>query len=48
MASFNSDQGLTATQKEYSVKTPGKRPEIVLQIASMTTGQEDYFDKRAG
>ena len=46
MVSFNPDQGPAATRKGYSVTALGKPVDFVLQIASMTTGQEDYFDKR--
>ena len=47
MVSFNADQELVATQKGYSVTSQGKPPDFVLEIASKTTGQEDYIDKRA-
>ena len=44
--SFNADLDLAVRQKGYSVRDQGKPPDFVLEIASVTTGRQDYTDKR--
>ncbi len=44
--SFNADMDLATRQKGYSIVDQGKPPDFVLEIASETTGRQDYTDKR--
>ena len=43
---FNADLDLAIRQKGYSIGDQGKPPDFVLEVASVTTGRQDYTDKR--
>ena len=47
LIAFNVDRASAVEQMGYSIKDQGKPPDFVLEIASPTTGQNDYTDKRA-
>ena len=46
LIAFNVDRSLAVTQNGYSISAQGKPPEFVLEIASRSTGREDYIAKR--
>ena len=47
MVSYNADPKLLTEQKGYAIDTQGKPPDFVLEIASPTTGMNDYTVKRS-
>ena len=47
IVAFNCDRDLLISQKGYSIVTQGKPPDFVLEVASESTGEVDYTDKRA-
>ena len=47
LVAFNADRALAVDQMGYSIRDQGKPPDFVLEIASPTTGRDDYTDKRA-
>ena len=46
MVAFNCDRELLISQNGYSIVTQGKPPDFVLEVASESTGEVDYTDKR--
>ena len=46
IVAFNCDRDLLIQQKGYSIVTQGKPPDFVLEVASESTGEVDYTDKR--
>ena len=46
MVAFDCDRDLLISQKGYSIVTQGKPPDFVLEVASESTGEVDYTDKR--
>jgi hypothetical protein len=46
LVAFGVDRALAIEQKGYSIRDQGKPPDFVLEIASATTGREDYIGKR--
>ena len=46
LIAFGVDFNLAVEQKGYSIRDQGKPPDFVLEIASESTGQEDYTGKR--
>ena len=46
LIAFGVDRALAVDQKGYSIRDQGKPPDFVLEIASESTGQEDYTGKR--
>ena len=46
MVAFDCDRELVISQKGYSIVTQGKPPDFVLEVASESTGEVDYTDKR--
>ena len=46
MVAFNCDRDLLIRQKGYATMTQGKPPDLVLEVASQSTGEVDYTDKR--
>ena len=46
LVSFGVDRALAVEQKGYSIEAQGKPPDFVLEIASESTGEEDYTNKR--
>ena len=47
MVSRNSNRELLIEQKGYDIENQGKPPEFVLEVASPTTGVNDYTEKRS-
>ena len=47
LIAFNVDFPLGIDQRGYSIRDQGKPPDFVLEIASPTTGREDYTGKRS-
>ena len=47
LIAFNVDFPLGVDQRGYSIRDQGKPPDFVLEIASPTTGREDYTGKRS-
>ena len=47
LIAFNVDFPLGIEQRGYSIRDQGKPPDFVLEIASPTTGREDYTGKRS-
>ena len=47
MVAFNCNRDLLIRQKGYATLTQGKPPDLVLEVASESTGAVDYTDKRA-
>ena len=47
LVAFDADRALAIDQMGYSIRDQGKPPDFVLEIASPTTGQDDYTEKRA-
>ena len=47
LIAFNVDFPLGVEQRGYSIRDQGKPPDFVLEIASPTTGREDYTGKRS-
>ena len=47
MVSRNSNLELVAEQRGYAIDSQGKPPDFVLEIASLTTGEMDYTEKRS-
>ena len=46
LIAFGVNRTLAVEQKGYSISAQGKPPDFVLEIASETTGKQDYTDKR--
>ena len=46
MVAFNCNRDLLIRQKGYATLTQGKPPDFVLEVASQSTGEVDYTDKR--
>ena len=46
IVAFNCDRDLLIRQKGYSIETQGKPPDFALEVASESTGEVDYTDKR--
>ena len=46
LVAFDSDRGLIEEQRGYAIDRQGKPPDFVLEVASPTTGVNDYTDKR--
>ena len=46
VVAFNCDRDLLIRQKGYATRTQGKPPDFVLEVASQSTGEVDYTDKR--
>ena len=46
MVAFDCDRELLISQNGYSIVTQGKPPDFVLEVASESTGEVDYTDKR--
>ena len=46
MVAFDCDRELLISQKGYAIVTQGKPPDFVLEVASESTGEVDYTDKR--
>ena len=46
MVAFNCNRDLLIRQKGYATLTQGKPPDFVLEVASESTGEVDYTDKR--
>ena len=46
LIAFGVDRTLAIEQKGYSIRDQGKPPDFVLEIASESTGEEDYTGKR--
>ena len=46
MVSYNSDPDLLIIQRGYDIGSQGKPPDFVLEVASPTTGINDYTQKR--
>ena len=46
IVAFNCDRDLLIRQKGYSIATQGKPPDFALEVASESTGEVDYTDKR--
>ena len=46
LVAFNADQAVSVEQMGYSIREQGKPPDFVLEIASVSTGEDDYTDKR--
>ena len=46
LIAFGVNRVLAVEQKGYSIRAQGKPPDFVLEIASETTGKQDYTDKR--
>ena len=47
LIAFNVDPDTAIAQRGYANLEQGKPPDFVLEVASLTTGQNDYGDKRA-
>ena len=48
LIAFNIDRGGVIAQEGYSIEERGKPPDFVLEVASKTTGRNDYTSKREG
>ena len=46
IVAFNCDRDLLIRQRGYSIATQGKPPDFALEVASESTGEVDYTDKR--
>ena len=46
LIAFNADFPLAVDQNGYSIRDQGKPPDFVLEVASPSTGREDYTEKR--
>ena len=46
LVAFNVDRGRAVEQNGYSIQDQGKPPDLVLEVASATTGEQDISDKR--
>ena len=46
LVAFDVDRALAIEQNGYSIQDQGKLPDLVLEIASESTGEEDYTAKR--
>ena len=46
LIAFGVDRALAVEQNGYSIREQGKPPDFVLEIASESTGENDYTDKR--
>ena len=46
LVAFEADRELAVRQRGYSIQHQGKPPDFVMEIASPTTGREDYTAKR--
>ena len=46
MVAFDCDRELLISQNGYAIVTQGKPPDFVLEVASESTGEVDYTDKR--
>ena len=47
LIAFNVDPDTAIAQRGYATLEQGKPPDFVLEVASLTTGRNDYVDKRA-
>ena len=47
MVIYDADEGIIYEQRGYEISRHGKAPEFVLEVASPTTGVEDYTNKRS-
>lgn len=47
MVSYNANPELLTEQKGYAIDSQGKPPDFVLEVASPTTGVNDYTEKRS-
>ena len=47
LVAFDANRAIAVDQMGYSITDQGKPPDFVLEIASPTTGEEDYTNKRA-
>ncbi len=48
LAAFNVDRASVIARRGYAIEEQGKPPDFVLEIASPTTGRNDYTEKRTG
>ena len=46
LIAFGVDRAFAVEQRGYSIRDQGKPPDFVLEVASVTTGQNDYTQKR--
>ena len=46
LVAFNVDQAQAVEQNGYSIRDLGKPPDFVLEVASVTTADQDVFNKR--
>ena len=46
LVAFEGDLALAIEQKGYSIRAQGKPPDLVLEVASPSTGRADYTEKR--
>ena len=46
LVAFNVNRALAVEQKGYSIRDQGKPPDLVLEVASESTGENDIGDKR--
>ncbi len=46
LVSLRCNRGLLEAQRGYSIESQGRPPDFVLEVASPTTGRNDYTDKR--
>ncbi len=46
LVAFGVDNALAVEQNGYSIRDQGKPPDLVLEVASETTGEADIIDKR--
>ena len=47
LIAFNVDRARIIAQRGYAINEQGKPPDFALEIASATTGENDYLEKRA-
>ena len=47
LIAFNVDRATAVRQRGYAILSQGKPPDLVLEVASPTTGVQDYQQKRA-
>ena len=48
LAAFNVDRASVIARRGYAIEEQAKPPDFVLEIASPTTGRNDYMEKRPG
>ena len=46
LIAFNVDRAIAVRQRGYAIRSQGKPPDFVLEVASPTTGVQDYQQKR--